>query len=53
MHPKTLFIHHNNLTNIAGKPFVLDFLPSTPDDQQKMNNGTDAYEVNVSANTTH
>jgi len=43
-----LLHYENTLPKIAGKPFVLDFVPATTQDAEKMQNPSiPAYEINV------
>jgi hypothetical protein len=42
-----LLHYENTLSQIVGKPFVLDFAPATAADVQKMEDGELAYEINV------
>jgi len=44
----TILTYQNNLTEIAGLPFVIDFVPTTQNDYDKMQNTTfPAYEIHV------
>ena len=54
----SVLFYENNLTEIAGLPFAIDFTPTTANDSQNMQNSSiPAYEINVTPqiwlNSTH